>query len=126
MQNVNPTKKKMAAGDKLFPCGVCAQAVVDDDKAVFCDGCELWHHIACIGLDNHAYEVLQRESDATQWFCPACQPVLNNHSSQNSTNDDLSESLSTSENCGSSLPVNSPKGHLTIFYTNCRSLLAQL
>ncbi len=64
-------KKYMAAGDQLFLCGVCAQAVVDDDKAVFCDGCELWHHIACIGLDNHAYEVLQGESDATRSVLPA-------------------------------------------------------
>ena len=68
-----------AGGDQLFPCGVCDSAVANDDKAVFCDGCELWQHIRCVGMDQCSYEVLQSESDDIPRYCPACQFLCNDH-----------------------------------------------
>ena len=32
---------------EVYPCSVCGEPVLDNDKAVLCDLCNLWTHVAC-------------------------------------------------------------------------------
>ena len=103
--------------------GVCGLVVADDDKAVLCNCCELWQHSTCVGLADHEYEDLQRESDDISWFCPACRPVLASNCSLTSEGVDSGSSGTPSISPATQVAKG---GNLSIYYTNCRSLPSKL
>ena len=95
-------------------CGVCNQSVLDSDRGVFCNSCELWFHANCVDLDSSAYAKLQEEDDIIDWFCPLCTAKQLCYDG----------SLSSIEHISPSRPKHPL--HLTIYSTNCRSLLKQI
>ena len=53
--------------DLIFPCGICQKAVAKRHKAICCDLCHKWVHIACNNLNKKTYQNLQ--SSEISWFC---------------------------------------------------------
>ena len=58
-------------GDKV-PCGICGQAVHDDDPAIQCDDCSYWCHISCAGVTSRSYQRLVNKSRSFAWNCFQC------------------------------------------------------
>ena len=56
--------------DPKFPCRICAKNVLDKDKAVQFDLCELWIHIKCNNLNYRDYRYLQSCDES--WYCIEC------------------------------------------------------
>ena len=53
-----------------FPCLKCNRAVAKNHKAVQCDICDKWVHIACNNLDTYTYKKLQKFK--SPWYCICC------------------------------------------------------
>ena len=53
-----------------YPCIVCNRAVAKNHKAVGCDHCGRWVHIACNYLNVYTYRKLQK--DKSPWYCLCC------------------------------------------------------
>ena len=53
-----------------YPCGICQKAVGVKHKAICCDICNKWIHIACNNLDKKTYQKLQESN--INWFCITC------------------------------------------------------
>ena len=49
-----------------FPCLVCYRAVAKNHRAVQCDLCDSWVHIACNNLNFYTYRILQK--DKSPWY----------------------------------------------------------
>ena len=58
-------------GPVKFPCTVSSLSVKRRDKALQCDGCQLWSHIQCVGITNILYQELQDRAEFS-WQCPSC------------------------------------------------------
>ena len=52
------------------PCGICQKSVGVKHKAICCDICNRWIHIACNNLDRKTYSKLQESNK--NWFCITC------------------------------------------------------
>ena len=52
-----------------FPCLVCNRAVAKNHRAVQCDLCDSWVHIACNNLKVYAYRKLQKVKSAWYYIC---------------------------------------------------------
>ena len=50
-----------------FPCLVCNRTVAKNHRAVQCDLCDSWVHIACNNLNLYTYRKLQK--DKSPWYC---------------------------------------------------------
>ena len=53
-----------------FPCLVCNRTVAKHHRAVQCDLCDSWVHIACNNLNLYTYRKLQK--DKSPWYCICC------------------------------------------------------
>ena len=53
-----------------FPCLVCNTTVAKKQRAVQCDLCNSWVHIACNNLNLYTYWKLQK--DKSPWHCMCC------------------------------------------------------
>ena len=53
-----------------FRCLVCNRAVAKHHRAVQCDLCGSWLHIACNNLNAYTYQKLQK--DKSPWYCICC------------------------------------------------------
>ena len=53
-----------------FPCLVCNRTVAKNHRAVQCDLCDSWVHIACNNLNLYTYRKLQK--DKSPWCCMCC------------------------------------------------------
>ena len=65
--------KKKAVMD--WPCGVCTKSVAVGEMAMYCDSCDIWSHITCIGMTEEAYEILtsgDKGIKGVSWYCPPC------------------------------------------------------
>ena len=49
-----------------YPCGICHKNV--NEKGIFCNNCNFWHHIKCNGISASEYEALSNESDDIPWY----------------------------------------------------------
>ena len=49
---------------------VCNRAVAKNHRAVQCDLCDSWVHIACNNLNVYTYRKLQK--DKSPWYCICC------------------------------------------------------
>ena len=56
-------------GPFKYPCSVCGKCVRSNQKALECDGCQLWAHIKCVGVSNTVYNELDAKSRFS-WHCP--------------------------------------------------------
>ena len=56
-----------------LPCGVCKFEVMDSDKAMCCDLCDKWIHVACDpSIDESVYDDLVLNPTSDLWFCSNC------------------------------------------------------
>ena len=63
----------MNPGLDVFPCGLCGEAVSDQDKAICCDSCEKWIHVSCDHyFTEDEYDYLVQNPSSDPWFCSAC------------------------------------------------------
>ena len=53
-----------------FPCLVCKRTVAKSHRAVQCNLCDSWVHIACNNLNPYTYRKLQK--DKSPWYCMYC------------------------------------------------------
>ena len=74
-QGKNTNKKKSR---KLkYPCSICSNSVMSNQKAVQCDHCELWVHTKCEGISNDSYLQMEDNNDTTPWECSVCKIKYN-------------------------------------------------
>ena len=52
-------------------CLVCDKAVLDKDKGLQCEFCELWYHSGCQNLSDDAYSFMS-EFETIHWYCLTC------------------------------------------------------
>ena len=57
----------------IYPCGFCERAVGWENKAVCCDGCDIWYHMSCLSNCSNNYETLQHSS--VSWICAKCDSI---------------------------------------------------
>ena len=80
----------------ICPCGSCHQPVRNRDRAIFCEECNQWHHIHCIGISPSSYNSLIKQS--AFWLCDHCGiPNITTSPSRNE------QSNSTNTQSGSSM-----------------------
>jgi len=53
------------------PCAVCGISVRSNQRIILCDGCGLWCHCRCCGVDKVQYDCFQVQVDFS-WVCPSC------------------------------------------------------
>jgi hypothetical protein len=53
-----------------YMCTVCDKHVRDNQKAIYCDICNHWVHLACTALNKHDYTLLS--VDDSHYYCPRC------------------------------------------------------
>ena len=67
-------KKKVAKGGKCK----CKKEVKEGEKAMLCEGCDIWFHLKCIGMSSNLYEALGEEEEGEEketglhWYCEVC------------------------------------------------------
>ena len=62
-------------GDVIYPCLECAEPCTDTQKALMCECCVQWIHIACEGLDETVYDVLFKGGESVgnlRYDCKKC------------------------------------------------------
>lgn len=58
---------------KMWGCIVCKQSVLEHDRAISCDICEEYQHIACHNIMSISeYNKLIDSQETFQWFCESC------------------------------------------------------
>ena len=70
------TNKSKPKTNAAYVCPDCDDEVIEGQRAMCCDFCSSWHHIACIGMDKETYDVLFKDSNEVkgiQWYCQKCQ-----------------------------------------------------
>lgn len=102
-----------------YPCGGCGDQVRGNQPAVYCDVCCQWLHSMCLGLSGADYSELQASDES--WCCPSCYRSALPFTDC-STLLGVSASSSTPSVLSSHQGAVTSKG-LTIYYSNCRSLL---
>ena len=53
-----------------YPCGICHKNV--NNKGIFCNSCNFWHHLKCNDISASEYQALSNEPDDVPWFCLNC------------------------------------------------------
>jgi len=57
----------------LHPCSVCTLKVADNHKALCCDMCDQWVHVACDpGTDESTYDDMVAHLTSAMWYCFCC------------------------------------------------------
>jgi len=57
----------------LHPCGVCTLEVADSHKALCCDMCDQWVHVACDpSIDESTYDDMVAHPTSAMWYCFNC------------------------------------------------------
>ncbi len=102
-----------------YPCGICYINVLDSDKAICCDKCDSWVHIACGGVTDAEYDkLINSDNDANLWNCPKCDLLIFDDSLFDNSN--LSSKSSDTDN---QTPKQGMKaGKLSCLLVNCRSV----
>ena len=70
-------REKQTIGAPEDVCGICGMEVEQEQKAMQCDMCETWEHVACVRvpdrLDDNLYQALTKcRSKAILYCCVSC------------------------------------------------------
>ena len=62
---INPLSpfRNMATSNIKFPCGICCKSVAINHRAIQCDTCDKWIHIACNKLEGKDYSLYQKQPE---------------------------------------------------------------
>ena len=63
-------------------CGKCGKRVLNNQDAIACDLCKIWHHIGCVGIAKDEYKFL-RKTKRIKWFCITCDRMFGNMAAAN-------------------------------------------
>ena len=55
-----------------FPCSICNKNVLNNQKGIQCDSCNLWCHIKCDGTSTETYNKMILSEDNNLWHCLLC------------------------------------------------------
>ena len=55
-----------------YPCRACSKNVNINQKAIFCNSCNLWIHSKCNNLTKHDFDRLSKENDDIPFICKCC------------------------------------------------------
>ena len=72
--------KKRRTRKLKYPCSICSKSVLNNQKAVQCDPCDLWVHIKCEGISNDTYSTMMIENEdeiCEPWHCLVCRVITN-------------------------------------------------
>ena len=67
-------KKEVEKGGRCS----CKKEVKEGEKAMMCEGCDIWFHLKCIGMSNEMYKAIGEEEEDEEketglhWFCEGC------------------------------------------------------
>jgi len=65
--------REEALGVQRLECIKCKVPVEDDDRAITCDDCERWQHIACNNIiTDDEYDNALDGTSNLEWCCPRC------------------------------------------------------
>jgi len=57
----------------VHPCNICTLEVADSHKALCCDVCDQWAHVACDpGIDESTYDDIVAHSTLDVWYHFSC------------------------------------------------------
>lgn len=71
-QNVNKATGGEDEDEETSHCGICNIVVTNDDQAVCCEVCDVWHHIKCEDLPVDFYEYMLKVGGQIAWNCKKC------------------------------------------------------
>ena len=58
-------------------CPGCSTGIRNTDMALCCNLCDMWHHIACEGINKEVYKFLTGNEESTiHWYCAKCNVVV--------------------------------------------------
>ena len=69
------TLAKKDKGDVVYNCLECTLPCIDTQKALLCERCDQWAHIACAGIEEEIYDVFFKHGSkltAFRYFCKKC------------------------------------------------------
>ena len=72
MASTKKRRSNEASQNVTTSCGSCDKTVQDDNDAILCEICDLWHHIECKGLSKEAYNFLSKQHNSIHWYCRKC------------------------------------------------------
>ena len=104
--NPGPSSGK---GTPKHPCVLCHKSVRANSKAVACDLCDRWSHIACCDIPKDVYDAAVRHKTDISFVCSGC--MLHSLPQY--------EASTTSEHCDSGSSNNSTEAHLTWWTYTC-------
>ena len=64
-----------------YPCSICKNSVMNNQKAIECDSCKLWAHIKCDGTSSDTYRQMMEDvsNSDTPWYCLVCRIRINHN-----------------------------------------------
>lgn len=55
----------------VYPCGICENPVIWNERAISCDRCNILHHANCMAMNENVYEAIANHSNVS-WLCCKC------------------------------------------------------
>ena len=71
IEAIRNDKNLNSSNNLQFPCSICNKNVLNNQKAIQCDSCNLWCHIKCDGTPIEIYNKLMLSEDDS-WQCLLC------------------------------------------------------
>ena len=54
-------------------CGKCGKGFYSRScKCIWCDKCNKWYHIACVGVSKREFEYFDQSDSSDTWTCQSC------------------------------------------------------
>ena len=50
-------------------CEACKKEVGNEQEALQCDLCNLWHHTSCENIESDEYKMITKVANKISWFC---------------------------------------------------------
>ena len=116
------------------PCMGCSRPVAKNHRAMGCDKCSQWIHIACGNVTPKDYALFQRNLDPYQWKCPRCDPPPATDGVSSNGNDSLSADSDhsndtttdmTNENLQTTPPVTKDGNKIKLLIMNMNSVFSK-
>ena len=108
-------------GPTKFPCVCCETPCKNDQRALQCDGCNLWCHAKCTYVSQDEYNRLSITDDT--WYCNACTyKWISDSFFSDSIGDSLNNSTSAVSDTSEPDVVADYKFNLSIAHQNINSL----
>lgn len=93
--NPGPASKPKSSKLPKYTCVYCEKGVRSNSRAVSCDNCDQWVHIACANISKEGYDEIVKSGDDFDFMCNRCLcnvlPNLSVNSSMNIDDSIVSE-----------------------------------